>query len=254
MKWSDYVILPLLAGTVLVIAIYHYRFAADDTVSGRRSGPIPDFKSYTNVLKKKSDYFNYMLPMVREANSAVLKDRTFVRKIVANGSHSDADNRRLLALLVQYKLAAQVTPSQLEKLLLRTDVVPAALILAQSANESAWGTSRFALDANNFFGLWCFKKGCGLTPRNRDEGLVHEVARFDSVADGVAYYIHTINTHGAYRRLRNIRSQLRRAEQPITGSELAEGLIRYSERGIAYVEEIQAMIRINNLSQFNRGG
>lgn len=32
---------------------------------------------------------------------------------------------------------------------------------------------------------------------------------------------------------------------PVTGQALAEGLINYSQRGAAYVEELQAMIQFN---------
>ena len=65
-------------------------------------------------------------------------------------------------------------------LLNRVDVIPPSLALAQGANESAWGTSRFSKEGNNYFGQWCFKLGCGLVPRQRDSGAQHEVAKFDS--------------------------------------------------------------------------
>jgi len=138
-----------------------------------------------------------------------------------------------------------------DKLLKRIDAVPVSLILAQSANESAWGTSRFARQANNFFGIWCFSKGCGITPLQRDEGLVHEVAKFDTVQDGVNYYIRMINTHSAYRTLRQIRATQREKGEVLSGTKLADGLIKYSERGEAYVQEIKAMIRTNKLAQYN---
>ena len=140
---------------------------------------------------------------------------------------------------------------KLDLLLNKVDVVPASLILAQSANESAWGTSRFATEANNFFGIWCFKKGCGLTPKYRDEGLVHEVARFDTVQDGVSHYVHTINTHPAYKHLRELRTEQRQVNNSLNGTKLAIGLTNYSIRRQAYVQEIQAMIRYNNLQQYN---
>ena len=45
------------------------------------------------------------------------------------------------------------------ELMLRVDVLPVSLALAQAANESAWGTSRFALQGNNIFGQWCYEPG-----------------------------------------------------------------------------------------------
>jgi Bax protein len=127
----------------------------------------------------------------------------------------------------------------------RVDIVPVPLALAQSANESNWGTSRFAQQGNNFFGLWCFVEGCGLVPARRDKGATHEVASFKSVEESVAYYILNLNTLMAYQPLRTIRRQHRDQGKTLTGSAMAAGLINYSERGEDYVQDIQTMIRIN---------
>ncbi|MDA9315803.1 glucosaminidase domain-containing protein [Pseudomonadales bacterium] len=139
-----------------------------------------------------------------------------------------------------------------EQLLLRVDVVPASLVIAQAAKESGWGSSRFAREGNNFFGIWCFNRGCGMTPANRDAGRHHEVAMFDTVQEGVRYYVRTINSHNAYGTLRQIRAAARNNNQPFGGEQLAIGLLRYSERGVLYVNEIQSMIRYNRLQRFTR--
>jgi Bax protein len=198
-----------------------------------------------------------MVPRVRHANDAVLAERRAIVRIqqrIEGGDTLTAKDQALLnSLLATYKVKHSSPPSErdITRLLRRVDAVPASLILAQAANESAWGTSRFARNGNNFFGIWCFTPGCGLTPRFRDDGLTHEVKRFESVQAGVEYYLLMINTNGAYRDLRDVRARLRQ-EGKASGMRLAEGLLRYSERGMEYVREIQAMIRINRLQQYNR--
>jgi Bax protein len=127
--------------------------------------------------------------------------------------------------------------------------LPVSLVLAQAANESGWGTSRFAIDGNNFFGVWCYVEGCGLKPLDRDQGARHEVKRFESIYEGVAAYIHNINTNPAYSDLRAIRMSMRSLNVPARGVQLAEGLLAYSIRGKDYVRDIQAMIRSNRLEQ-----
>jgi len=128
---------------------------------------------------------------------------------------------------------------------MRIDVIPTDLVLVQAANESAWGTSRFARQGYNFFGLWCFRKGCGFVPSRRKADAKHEVAKFPNLTRAVYTYLRNLNRHNAYRELRQIRANLRANNLPITGSDLAEGLVSYSERGHDYVEELQAMIRFN---------
>ena len=217
---------------------------------------MPDFASYTNVQQKKLDFFSFMLPHIRAENSKILEQREFLLhllpEIQSNQVLDKSDLEIVAALYQRYKLPAPkvLNTSALKELLNRVDLLPASMVLAQSANESGWGTSRFARQANNFFGIWCFKAGCGLPPRNRDVGLTHEVAKYESVPDGVRAYMLVLNTHKAYEPLRGIRASQRNQNHPITGEAIAKGLKPYSERGDSYVRDIQQLIRVNNLSSF----
>jgi Bax protein len=175
-------------------------------------------------------------------------------KLLARHALSPAQLEELGKFESRYKLSVgdQSTAERIGALLLRVDVVPASLIVAQAAKESGWGTSRFATQGNNFFGIWCFYRGCGLTPLSRLSGRDHEVATFDNVEESVRYYVRTINSHFAYKYLRELRADGRKQEHFYMGEHLANGLIRYSERGMAYVREVQSLIRNNNLQRFTR--
>jgi len=153
--------------------------------------------------------------------------------------------------LAQSILTAEIS-EQVDQLLLRVDVVPASLVIAQAAKESGWGRSRFAREGNNNFGIWCFTRGYGMPPERRAEGRHHEVAMFDTVEEGVRYYVRTINSHIAYNDLRQMRAEARHQHRAFAGETLATGLLRYSERGLMYVDEIKSMIRYNQLQRFTR--
>ena len=45
---------------------------------------------------------------------------------------------------------------------------------------------------------------------------------------------------------------MRQQDTPLLGVELAKGLSSYSERGQAYIEEIQEMIEFNQLEGYNQ--
>lgn len=256
MKWTEIAIFPAIVVFVAAILL----FSQNGTVPERQntySVPehIPDFASYNDVKKKKKAFFEFMLPMIRNTNEQIKQERQEVKsllaKITEGKSLSEKDKEKLTATFKKYELGVpdSFTPDNIRNLLERVDIVPASLVLAQAANESAWGTSRFARKANNFFGIWCFTPGCGLTPKRRDSDKTHEVRRYDTIQAGVNHYMHLINTRRAYRELRGIRAQLRN-ENDINGLALAEGLLRYSERGPAYVRELQQMIRYNNLHEY----
>lgn len=213
--------------------------------------PLPDFSQHTDVRAKKQAFFDYLQPIVAANNQRVLDDRARLRALASTSDEalSRSDRRFLQGLVDHYEVdASDTSAAQRTELLVRLDTVPMSLALSQAAMESAWGTSRFAREGNNLFGQWCYKTGCGIVPKRRGEGQVHEVASFESVDAAVASYLRNINSHRAYAELRAARAALRAANQPVTGNALANHLLRYSERGMDYVKEIQSMIRINKMA------
>jgi Bax protein len=58
-------------------------------------------------------------------------------------------------------------------------------------------------------------------------------------------YMRNLNSHPAYRDLRAIRLKLSESQKEVTGHALAEGLMKYSERGEEYIKELRQMIRVN---------
>ena len=58
----------------------------------------------------------------------------------------------------------------IDNLLESVDVIPNSIVLAQAANESGWGTSRFATDYNALFGEYTFDIKSGVVPIYRSEG------------------------------------------------------------------------------------
>jgi Bax protein len=74
------------------------------------------------------------------------------------------------------------------------------------------------------------------------------MAAFDSPLESVQGYVRNLNTHRAYADLRKERARLREAGKPISGAVLAKTLINYSERGEAYVESLETIMRVNHLA------
>jgi Bax protein len=211
---------------------------------------LPDFAKIRNVEEKKRRFFAFIKPAVQAENTKILMLRAEVARLIARLTleepFSAEDHTLVSSLIKKYKVSKKFSLlRQLYELQLKIDIIPLALVLVQAANESAWGTSRFARIGLNFFGVWCYRKGCGMVPGSRNTGAKHEVAAYSSISLGVARYLHNINTNGAYTVFRSIRGQLRDQNQPLAPEILATGLIRYSQRGIDYVLELTDMIRHN---------
>lgn len=215
---------------------------------------LPDFTDFTDVKAKKAAFFGYLLPIVRAHNDHVLELRRQVILLSVKPALSDEESAWLATLAAHYRVEASngFDETFWQTMKRRVDVVPASLALAQAANESAWGTSRFATKGNNLFGQWCFSAGCGLVPKARNAGASHEVAKFPAPSRSVRSYIHNLNVNSAYKDVRIIRAEQRAEDGTFSGLQLAEGLARYSERGQAYIDEVQSMIRSNNLQANDR--
>ncbi|GHF90840.1 glucosaminidase domain-containing protein [Thalassotalea marina] len=211
---------------------------------------LPDFAAISDIEQKKLAFFSFLKPSVDAENARIKENRDTLllwRQQINDGKKlSNSDKKQLDKLAKKYKVKTSSSDkSKIAALLMRVDQIPTSLVLVQAANESAWGTSRFARIGLNFFGVWCYKKGCGMVPNSRTEGLKHEVAAFTSVEKAIAHYIKNINTNSAYQVFRQIRSQLRENDQPLAADLLATGLLPYSERGTDYVLEISEMLRHN---------
>lgn len=216
---------------------------------------VPNFSEYTAGKERKMAFFHYFAPLIEENNQSIKNTRKQLLSWYANKDKIGwLDKQTLSNIVLQYRVKdfAIEDDSAWQRLLKKVDVLPPSLVLAQAANESAWGTSRFAKMANNYFGQWCFKQGCGLIPKKRGDGAAHEVAAFDSPIASLESYIQNLNSHPAYQELRTIRAQRRTNKQPITGYALAAGLVKYSERGEEYIEELRAMITFNQLSKYDQ--
>ncbi len=215
--------------------------------------PLPNFSHYYDVTEKKAAFFSYLYSRIALVNSRILLERAHLRQLQQQTELDDDDRRWLAAQAERLRVDEEYGRDEMFRLLLRRlDTIPPSLVLAQAANESAWGTSRFAQQGNNLFGQWCFSRGCGLVPLHRPEGATHEVARFRSAYHSVRAYVQNLNRHPGYATFRSLRAEARaRGEQP-TGIQLAAGLGAYSERGDAYLQEIRSMIRYNNLMWYDQ--
>lgn len=219
-------------------------------VSGYDS--LPDFTSIAHTPDRKRAFFEYLTPAVEFQNEVVEERRLILAGIKIKLEYgmelSLSDVMFLAEMGKRYRIKPNASLARaMVQLNRRMDIVPPAMVLSQAAMESGWGTSRFARTANNMFGQWCFTKGCGVVPSQRDTSAKHEVAKYDRVDLAVQSYFRNINTQPSYTALRGIRQQARAEGRLPTGQELVAGLGKYSARGDDYIEELRSMIRSNQL-------
>lgn len=210
-----------------------------------------------NLSDKKRDFLNKIAPLVHNVNDSVKAERKrlhmMISKLQVGHELAASESGWLKKLGRKYRYKGDLSADALQaELLPKIDEIPVELALAQAANESAWGKSRFAREAQNLFGVWTYDKSKGIVPKKRAKGAKHLVRKYESMEESIRHYITLLNSHPAYKPLRDIRLQLRQQGDDLDGHALAAGLVKYSAKGEKYVRIIRSMIRTNQLASFRQ--
>ena len=227
----------------------------------RRYGDVPrlflaslprDLNKIQHPQERKSVFIKAALPLILHANEIILWDRKTILKLLDKArlgkTIAPAEQTWLNKKAQEYGLSEP----DLAELVRRVDVIPPSLALAQAAEESGWGTSRFAREGNAIFGQRTWRGNSGIKPARRDEGKTFRVRSFNRLIDGIMSYTRNLNGHVAYEEFRSAREAQRHLGGKLDGYRLTATLKRYSERGSAYIETIRMLIRVNNLQAFDK--
>lgn len=121
--------------------------------------------------------------------------------------------------------------------------IPDEMIIAQAIVESDYGTSRFAMEANNLFGIRTFNKEEKQLKPLRKPYANFGVKVFKTKCDSVRYYITMMNNHSAYQSFRALRDS--GVKEPLI---LITKLYNFSENKMYYylLKEIIINLRKDN--------
>ena len=204
-----------------------------------------DLDNLQSVQLKKETFIKIVLPLIVAENEKILDDREKLKVLIKKKFTSDVEKQWLRQKLLEYK----VKKGNLDELLIRMDMIPVSIALAQAAKESGWGTSRFALEGNAIFGQWTWD-GQGIAPLKRDGDKNHKILKFPILRASVKAYKNNLNTHKSYLKFREKRKSLRIKNKKITGLALTDTLKNYAQTGSAYTKILNQIITQNRLSDF----
>lgn len=208
---------------------------------------------FSNFSGDHARFVRSVLSHTDEVNQAILQDRERLLSLQTQYEHtqqlSAGADEWLNKLADEYKLDnfSVASKSSWNELVSRVDIIPASLVLAQAIQESGWGTSRIARQANNFFGQECFQRGCGVSASHGGH-----YSTYDDMGDAINTYIHNLNSNRAYRAMRTIRLNERQQHQQINSLALVNGMTAYSELRGRYISSIKSLVAKFKLQQFDK--
>ena len=116
---------------------------------------FPDFTEIADISDKKRQFLDYMEGFIAAESQSIYGTRSdllLMKGIVDAGEElSDRDAVKIFNLSETYRIDVENKAIEdiINELALRIDLIPVSMALAQAANESAWGTSRFTVEGNN---------------------------------------------------------------------------------------------------------
>ena len=204
-----------------------------------------DLDALQSTKLKKETFIKIVLPLIVAENERILEDREKLIVLKDKKFTTELEKQWIRQKLLEYK----VKKGDLKELLVRMDIIPTSIALAQAAKESGWGTSRFALEGNAIFGQWTWS-GQGIAPLDRESNKSHKILKFPILRASVKAYQNNLNTHKSYSKFRQKRLALRDKNKKIKGLELTETLNNYAQTGLEYTKILNQIIRQNRLMDF----
>jgi uncharacterized FlgJ-related protein len=208
------------------------------------------------LSQSKKDFVKTLLPLISYQNQNILLERSKLEELRASlidhNTLSNTDLKFLDKISQKYRIktADKHKYDLVNELLNRVDIIPNSIVLAQAANESGWGSSRFAKEFNALFGEYTYNYSDGVVPLLREEGEKHLVKTFTSVDKSVQSYFNNLNSHYAYEDFREVREMMREKNNFSNIKLLVEELDSYAA-DINYITTINAIIDANKLDQFD---
>ena len=220
--------------------------------AGKKVKPIyltklpKDLKSLGDTKKKRELFIKIILPLILDENDKISEDRRKLFRILGKDFNTVGERVWLKKRFKEYK----IEDKDLSKLKERMDIIPVSIALAQAANESGWGTSRFALEGNALFGQWTWN-GEGIKPASADSDSKHKIMKFKILRASVRAYQRNLNTHSSYKEFREARAIQRDNDGKLNSLELVKYLNKYAETGKEYIVVLKKIIKQNSLTDFD---
>ena len=211
---------------------------------------------FDHLDSNKKQFVKTVLPIIINENQNILITRSFVSKLKNKlKTFKTLDNnevRQLNDIAKNYniKYLNKHKLDLVNEILIKVDIIPNSIVIAQAAIESGWGKSRFAQEYNALFGEYTYDKNNGVVPLNRDMGAKHLIKSFSSYGNSVTSYFNNINSHKAYKNFRAVRSIMRSNNNFSDISLLIDKLDTYAEDD-KYVTILKAVIKKNQFDKFD---
>ena len=188
------------------------------------------------VKEKKKRFYHLLVPAINDVYNELEKQYQSAKYDIENNKNQE----KITKLKEKYKVKTD------KELLIALKPHKKSIALAQAAIESAWGTSRFFIKANNIFGVWSTNsKQKRIAAQKKRGKTTIWVRKYDNLDEAIRDYFYLLSSSPKYRKFKELNYKTDDVCIIITALE------DYSERGYEYVKELGTMIKYNKLKKYD---
>jgi len=201
-------------------------------------------QKFTSAEEKKQQFINQVLPAILIVKFQLENQSKVVKKVIKKLENEEKLTKKEANLVDS--LMIRYGAETLENLLIRLKIHPTSLVLAQAALESGWGSSRFAIEGNNLFGMKSLPGDSSRIKSFYSRGSKNIYLKsYDNVAQSIDHYFVTLGRSDVYNNFRNKRYE------EVDVFQLIGSLSKYSEKGKDYTTMLKKMVEWNNMVQYD---
>lgn len=195
-----------------------------------------DWKTVPDGHDKHRTFIRIMLPLVMKVNEAIMAERAPLEelnlKIKKGGTVTPQEADMLEKMAQKYDVftreQGEIRPKKLLMLLLeKVDKVPPSIMVVTAGIYSNWGTSRLALQANDFYLSEIWYEDKGMKPLDDPEAQ-YRYKIYANIEECIADKALKINSHINYEYVRAARKMSRDMNYPPYSPQLVTQMMQDS--------------------------
>ena len=192
-------------------------------------------------------FYEMMLPVILKANETLAAERERLMRLKREFDDTGDLSAQSVEELREWIKRYDVKPSDdldtlFNALIPRVDGVTPTLLLTMAAQDSGFGTSRYAREYNAVFHQRDWNGNGAVPDEVQKEGPQYRIKVFNSLYDAVISQIHYLNTNGYFENYRIARAKYRRSNNPMRGYSIAHLLINFPYKSFKYPDIIKHLI------------
>lgn len=188
-----------------------------------------DYQDIPSQKYRNELFIRILAPIALKINEEIINERKRLlrleRKYATTGKLSTEENERLEELALKYDYFTKNketgrTYDLIENLKLRINIIPPSILIATSAMETNWGSSRIAQEANSLYKENVWYTDEGLEPlENKDDGYRFKI--FSDLTESMRSFALTFNSDKRFYHVWHARDIVIKKHSNTIGESLA---------------------------------